>query len=112
MVANFAHIPENLNDPVESLAIYTALFNKLGFAGILCTLIAVAMLPLMKKLSASHAVRRPSARPCRRCAARSSTPRVDSADQGLTQGREQAGAQGGGAAAGGAGRSPPRTLRR
>ena len=54
VVANFAHIPENLNNPVESLAIYTSLFNKLGFAGILCTLIAIAMLPLMKKLSASH----------------------------------------------------------
>ena len=54
VVANFAHIPENLNDPVESLTIYTSLFNKLGFAGITCTLIAIAMLPLMKKLSASH----------------------------------------------------------
>jgi POT family proton-dependent oligopeptide transporter len=54
VVANFAHIPENLNDPVESLTIYTALFNKLGFAGITCTVIAIAMLPLMKKLSASH----------------------------------------------------------
>jgi proton-dependent oligopeptide transporter, POT family len=54
VVANFAHIPENLENPLESLAIYTSLFNKLGFAGILCTLIAIAMLPLMKKLSASH----------------------------------------------------------
>jgi proton-dependent oligopeptide transporter, POT family len=54
VVANFAHIPENINDPLESLTIYTSLFNKLGFAGILCTLIAIAMLPLMKKLSASH----------------------------------------------------------
>jgi len=55
VVANFAHIPENLNNPLESLTIYTSLFNKLGFAGIICTLIAIAMLPLMKKLSASHA---------------------------------------------------------
>ena len=54
VVANFAHIPENINDPLESLTIYTSLFNKLGFAGILCTLIAIAMLPLMKKLSVSH----------------------------------------------------------
>ncbi len=53
-VANFAHIPENLTNPIESLAIYTSLFNKLGFAGVLCTGIAVAMLPLMNKLSASH----------------------------------------------------------
>jgi proton-dependent oligopeptide transporter, POT family len=55
VVANFAHIPENLTDPIESLKIYTHLFNELGFAGVLCTLIAIAMLPLMKKLSTHHA---------------------------------------------------------
>jgi POT family proton-dependent oligopeptide transporter len=54
VVANFAHIPENISDPLDSLTIYTSLFNKLGFAGVLCTLIAIAMLPLMKRLSASH----------------------------------------------------------
>ncbi len=54
VVANFAHIPENITDPLESLTIYTSLFNKLGFAGIACTAIAIAMLPLMNKLSASH----------------------------------------------------------
>jgi proton-dependent oligopeptide transporter, POT family len=54
VVANFAHIPAGLHDPVESLAIYTSLFNKLGFAGIGCTLIAIAMLPLMSRLSATH----------------------------------------------------------
>jgi proton-dependent oligopeptide transporter, POT family len=55
VVANFAHIPRNLTDPAESLKIYTHLFNELGFAGVLCTLIAIAMLPLMKKLSTHHA---------------------------------------------------------
>jgi POT family proton-dependent oligopeptide transporter len=54
VVANFAHIPQGITDPLESLSIYTSLFNKLGFAGIVCTLIAIAMLPLMKRLSASH----------------------------------------------------------
>jgi POT family proton-dependent oligopeptide transporter len=54
VVANFASIPEHIDNPVESLTIYTALFNKLGFAGIACTVIAIAMLPLMSKLSASH----------------------------------------------------------
>jgi proton-dependent oligopeptide transporter, POT family len=54
VVANFAHIPEGINDPLESLSIYTSLFNKLGFAGVGCTAIAIAMLPLMNKLSASH----------------------------------------------------------
>jgi len=54
VVANFAHIPENISNPLESLTIYTSLFNKLGFAGVLCTAIAIAMLPLMNKLSVSH----------------------------------------------------------
>lgn len=55
VVANYAHIPEGLTDPVQSLDIYTSLFNKLGFVGIGCTVIAIAVLPLMKKLSNSHA---------------------------------------------------------
>jgi proton-dependent oligopeptide transporter, POT family len=54
IVANYAHIPEGIQDPVQSLAIYTSLFNKLGFVGLLCTVIALVMLPLMNKLSASH----------------------------------------------------------
>jgi len=54
VVANYAHIPEGLNNPLESLTIYTSLFNKLGYAGVACTVIAIAMLPLMNKLSASH----------------------------------------------------------
>jgi POT family proton-dependent oligopeptide transporter len=54
VVANFAHIPQNLTNPLESLSIYTRLFNELGYAGIVCTIIAIAMLPLMKKLSTSH----------------------------------------------------------
>ncbi|KRE88525.1 amino acid transporter [Frateuria sp. Soil773] len=55
VVANYAHIPEGLTDPVQSLGIYTSLFNKLGFVGVGCTVIAIAVLPLMKKLSNSHA---------------------------------------------------------
>ena len=51
VVANIAHIPEDLHDPLESLAIYTSLFNQLGYAGVACTVIAIAMLPLMKRLS-------------------------------------------------------------
>ena len=54
VVANIAHIPDNLTDPLQSLSIYTHLFNILGFVGIGCTAIAVAILPLMNKLSASH----------------------------------------------------------
>ncbi len=54
VVANFASIPTDITDPLVSLPVYTSLFNKLGFAGVACTVIALAMLPLMKKLSSSH----------------------------------------------------------
>jgi len=56
MVANLAHIPHDITDPVQSLAIFISLFNKLGFVGIACVAIALAMLPLMRKLSANHAL--------------------------------------------------------
>jgi POT family proton-dependent oligopeptide transporter len=54
VVANLAHVPEGLTNPLQSLEIYTALFNKLGFAGIAATIVAIAILPLMNRLSASH----------------------------------------------------------
>jgi POT family proton-dependent oligopeptide transporter len=54
VVANFAHVPKDVTDPVVSLPIYIDLFDKLGFAGVVCTVIALAMLPLMNRLSASH----------------------------------------------------------
>ncbi|HEY0178532.1 MAG TPA: oligopeptide:H+ symporter [Dokdonella sp.] len=54
LVANLASIPENLTDPVESLAIYTGLFNQLGFVAVGGTVLAFLLLPLMKKLSAAH----------------------------------------------------------
>lgn len=56
VVANYAAIPDNITDPVQSLPIYTSLFNKLGFVGVGCTVLAVAMLPLMRKLSLDHAL--------------------------------------------------------
>jgi POT family proton-dependent oligopeptide transporter len=54
LVANLASVPKDLVDPIHTLPIYTALFNKLGFAAIVCTLIALAALPLMRKLTATH----------------------------------------------------------
>jgi len=54
IVANAAHIPDNITDPAQSLAIYVSLFNKLGFVGIACVVVALIMLPLMNRLSASH----------------------------------------------------------
>ncbi|HEY4093824.1 MAG TPA: oligopeptide:H+ symporter [Luteibacter sp.] len=56
VVANYAAIPSDITDPMQSLPIYTSLFNKLGFVGIGCTVLAVAMLPLMRKLSLDHAL--------------------------------------------------------
>jgi POT family proton-dependent oligopeptide transporter len=60
LVANLAAVPQDVTDPVQSLPIYTALFNRLGYAGIVCTAIAVAVLPLMKRLSATHHERNPA----------------------------------------------------
>lgn len=55
VVASYASISGDLtNDPVASLPIYASLFNKLGIAALLCTAIAVAVLPLMKRLSDAH----------------------------------------------------------
>jgi len=63
VVANIAHIPEDLHDPVESLTIYTKLFNELGYAGVACTVIAIAMLPLMKRLDAGNSGVAPGLQP-------------------------------------------------
>jgi POT family proton-dependent oligopeptide transporter len=57
VVANYASIPDNITDPLQSLAIYTSLFNKLGFVAIGGTALAAVLLPLMKKLSTSHSDR-------------------------------------------------------
>ncbi|HEY9400501.1 MAG TPA: peptide MFS transporter [Luteimonas sp.] len=55
VVASYASISGDLtNDPVASLPIYASLFNKLGIAALVCTAIAVAVLPLMKRLSDAH----------------------------------------------------------
>jgi POT family proton-dependent oligopeptide transporter len=54
LVANLASVPKDVADPLQTLPIYTSLFNKLGFMAIVCTLIALAALPLMRKLTATH----------------------------------------------------------
>ena len=54
IVANYAAIPQDVTDPLKTLPIYTHLFTNLGYAGIVCTVIALAVLPLMNKLSAAH----------------------------------------------------------
>ena len=54
LVASYAAVPSDITDPLQSLPIYTALFNKLGVAALACTAIAVAVLPLMNRLSRTH----------------------------------------------------------
>ncbi len=54
IVANYAAVPQNVTDPVQSLPIYTHLFTNLGWAGVVCTAIAIAMVWPMKRLSAVH----------------------------------------------------------
>jgi POT family proton-dependent oligopeptide transporter len=55
VVASYASISSDItNDPVASLPIYTSLFNKLGIAAVVCTAIAVALLPVMTRLTAIH----------------------------------------------------------
>jgi POT family proton-dependent oligopeptide transporter len=54
VVANYASVPKDLVDPLQTLPIYTSLFNKLGIAAVICTLIALAALPLMRRLTETH----------------------------------------------------------
>lgn len=54
VVANFASVPKDLVDPLQTLPIYTSLFNKLGIGAIICTFIALGALPLMRRLTATH----------------------------------------------------------
>jgi POT family proton-dependent oligopeptide transporter len=54
VVANYASVPQDVTDPIKTMPIYTNLFFWLGVAGVICTLIALAVLPLMKKLSNEH----------------------------------------------------------
>ena len=54
IVANIAAVPQDVTDPVQTMPVYTNLFFWLGVTGVVCTLIALAVLPMMKKLSATH----------------------------------------------------------
>ncbi len=54
VVANYASVPKDMTDPIQSLALYTSLFNKLGYVAVGGTALAIALLPLMKRLSAEH----------------------------------------------------------
>jgi len=51
-VATFASVPQEVTDPVDTLPLYTNLFIKLGIVAVIGTVIAAAVIPTMKKLSA------------------------------------------------------------
>ncbi|MBN3814854.1 oligopeptide:H+ symporter [Paraburkholderia sp. Ac-20347] len=54
VVANFAKMPSGELDAVTSLPLYTRLFTGLGWLAALGMLIAVLLLPLMRRLSREH----------------------------------------------------------
>ncbi len=54
IVANFAAVPHDIIDPLQTLPIYTHLFNWLGVWASVATLVAVIMVWPMKRLSATH----------------------------------------------------------
>jgi proton-dependent oligopeptide transporter, POT family len=49
-VATYASVPEGVTSPAQSLPLYTNLFLKLGFVAVIGTIIAAALVPLMKRL--------------------------------------------------------------
>lgn len=50
-VATYASVPENVTNPVQTLPLYTNLFIKLGIVAVIGTVIAAALVPMMKRLS-------------------------------------------------------------
>jgi POT family proton-dependent oligopeptide transporter len=53
-VATFASVPAEVTDPLQTLPLYQRLFNGLGVVAALGTLIAFALLPLMRRLSSAE----------------------------------------------------------
>ncbi|MGH8320301.1 MAG: peptide MFS transporter [Steroidobacteraceae bacterium] len=53
-VATYAAVPQRVTDPVQTLPLYTHLFDGLGVVAIIGALFATAVVPLMKRLSANE----------------------------------------------------------
>ena len=53
-VATYAAVPRSVTNPVETLPLYTHLFYGLGFVAIIGAVIAIAIVPLMKRLSVTE----------------------------------------------------------
>jgi POT family proton-dependent oligopeptide transporter len=59
-VANYASVPADITEPVETLPLYTHLFWVLGWVAVGGTVAAVLLLPLMHRLDARHHPAEPS----------------------------------------------------
>jgi POT family proton-dependent oligopeptide transporter len=55
VVANYASVPDGVTDPVATLPIYTGLFLHLGYAAVGAALLAIALLPLLRRHARTHA---------------------------------------------------------
>jgi POT family proton-dependent oligopeptide transporter len=53
IVATYASVPDNITDPVQSLPLYTNLCMELGYWALAGTVFAIAMIPVMKWISAT-----------------------------------------------------------
>jgi len=51
VVANFAQVPQNMNDPLQSLPVYTHLFWILGMMSLGGAVLAIVLLPMMRRIS-------------------------------------------------------------
>lgn len=50
VVANYASVPKGLDNPLQSLPIYTHLFTQLGFVALAAAVVALALIPYLNKL--------------------------------------------------------------
>jgi len=53
VVANYASVPQDVTDPLQTLPLYTHLCLSLGMVALVGTVLAIALIPFMKWLSAT-----------------------------------------------------------
>ena len=54
VVAPCASMPHDITEPLQTLPIYTSLFNRRGMTALVCALIAITVLPPIIWLIAKH----------------------------------------------------------
>lgn len=50
IVANFAHVPQGVTEPLKTLPLYTGLFRNLGWVALAAAVIALLLVPYLKRL--------------------------------------------------------------